>query len=208
MAAQNILKKIANDHRRIIYNGDNYTDEWIEEANKRKLPNIVSTVASLETIMEKQNVEVFTKHDVLTEAELHARTEILLETYSMSINIEAMTMLNMVKRQILPACVQYSSVLANAVSSVSSVGLEVGPQREMLENVCDLIVKMKDNISELELEVDKAKKVADTTKQARLYRDKVIPSMQALRKTADELETIVDADLWPIPTYAEMLFVK
>ncbi len=207
-AAQNILKQIATKNRGIIYNGDNYTDEWIEEAQKRKLPNIVSTVASLETIMEKENVAVFKKHGVLTEAELHARTEILLETYSMSINIEAMTMLNMSKRQILPACVEYSSVLANAVGSISSAGVEAGPQREMLENVCGLIAMMKENISKLEKMVDKAKKVADSTKQARLYRDEVIPAMQALRKTSDELETVVNADLWPIPTYAEMLFVK
>lgn len=207
-AAQNILKQIANEHRRIIYNGDNYTGEWIEEAQKRGLPNIVSTVASLETIMDKENVEVFKKHGVLTEAELHARTEILLESYSMSINIEAMTMLNMARRQILPACVKYSSVLANAVVAVSSAGVEAGPQKEMLEGLCHLIATLKDDISKLEKKTEKAKEVADATKQARVYRDEVIPAMLTLRKTADELETVVDADLWPIPIYAEMLFVK
>ena len=206
--AQSILKKIANEHRRIIYNGDNYTDEWIEEAQKRKLPNIISTVASIETIMDKENVKVFTKHGVLTEAELHARAEILLETYSMSINIEAMTMLNMARRQILPACVQYSSMLGSAVGAVSSSGVDAGPQKEMLENVCGLIATMKDNILQLDGAVLKAKKVADATKQARIYRADVIPAMHNLRSTADEMETIVDAQLWPIPTYAEMLFMK
>ncbi len=207
-AAQNILKRIACENRRIVYNGDNYTEEWIKEAEKRGLPNIRSTVASLETIMDKENVAVFKKHGVLTEAELHARAEILLETYIMSINIEALTMLNMAKRQILPACVKYSSELGNAVGLVSSAGVEAGPQKKMLEKVCGLIAAMNDNISDLEKAVAKAKKVTDTTKRGREFRDGVVPKMKELRATADELETIVDAKLWPIPTYAEMLFTK
>ncbi|MFH1716421.1 MAG: glutamine synthetase III [Planctomycetota bacterium] len=207
-AVQDILKKIATEHRRIVFNGDNYTDEWAEEAEKRGLPNIRSTVASLETIMDKENVAVFKKHGVLTDAELHARTEILLEAYSMSINIEAMTMLNMAKRQILPACVKYSAALGDAVGSVSAAGADAQPQRELLENVCRLIAAMKSNISQLEKAVTGTQKVADSTKQARLYRDEVVPAMAALREATDELETIVDADLWPIPTYAEMLFVR
>jgi len=207
-ATQEILKRIATEHRRIVFNGDNYTEEWVEEAEKRGLPNIRSTVASLETIMDKENVAVFKKHGVLTEAELHARTEILLEAYSMSINIEAMTMLNIAKRQILPACVKYSAALGDAVSSVSAAGVDAKSQRELLENVCGLITTMKTNISRLEDAVTKTQKVADSTKQATLYRDDVVPAMGALREVADELETIVDADLWPLPTYAEMLFVR
>jgi len=207
-AAQKILQDIATRHRKIIFNGDNYTDEWVEDAEKRGLPNIRSTVTSLETIMDKENVAVFKKHEVLTEAELHARTEILLEAYSMSINIEAMTMLNMAKRQILPACVEYSSFLADAVCSVSDAGVDAGPQKEMLKDVCDLIAAMKKNISQLEKAATKAGKVAVATKQARLYRDEVIPAMEALRVVADKLENEVDADLWPIPTYADMLFLK
>jgi glutamine synthetase len=207
-AAQKILQRIATEHRKVIFNGDNYTDEWVQEAARRKLPNIVSTVASLETIMDKQNVALFTKHRVLTEAELHARTEILLEAYSMSINIEAMTMLNMATRQILPACIGYSSVLGSAVGAVTSAGAEAGPQRELLEQICGLIATMKDNISQLESAAAKAGQVADKTRQARMYRDQVIPAMHALRATADELETVVDAGLWPIPTYAEMLFMR
>ena len=207
-AAQKILQDIATRHRKIIFNGDNYTDEWVEDAEKRGLPNIRSTVASLETIMDKENVAVFKKHEVLTEAELHARTEILLEAYSMSINIEAKTMLDIVRRQILPACIAFSSSLGDAVSSVSKAGIDAGPQKELLKEVCDHIATINKNITKLENETVKAAKVADAIKQARLFRDKVIPAMQALRVTADKLETMVDADLWPIPTYAEMLFLK
>jgi len=206
--AQKILKQIATEHRRIIFNGDNYTDEWIEEAKQRGLPNIRSTVDSLETIMDKENVAVFKRHGVLTEAELHARTEILLEAYSMSINIEAMTMLNMARRQILPACIEYSSVLGSAVGAVRSAGIKSPPQKKLLENVCRLIGQLTRNISELEKTLARVQKLADTTKKAGKYRDEVIPAMQALRATADELETIVDAELWPIPTYAEMLFIR
>ncbi|TSA55726.1 MAG: glutamine synthetase type III, partial [Planctomycetaceae bacterium] len=202
------LQDIATRHRRIIFNGDNYTDEWVEDAEKRGLPNIRSTVASLETIMDKENVAVFKKHAVLTEAELHARTEIFLEAYSMSINIEAMTMLNIAKRQILPACIEYSSSLGDAVCSVSDAGVDAGPQKELLKDVCGLIAAMKKNISQLEKVAAKAGKIADAIKQARFYRDEVIPAMEALREVADKLESVVDADLWPIPTYADMLFLK
>jgi len=207
-AAQKILKRIATEHRRVIYNGDNYTDEWVEDAKRRGLPNIRSTVESLETIMDKEHVAVFKKHGVLTEAELHARAEILLEAYSMSINIEALTMLNMAKRQILPACIEYSSVLGSAVGAVKSAGIKTPPQKKLLENVCRLIGQLTKNISDLEKTVAVVQKIADATKNARKYRDDVIPAMQALRVTADELETIVDAELWPIPTYAEMLFIR
>ena len=208
VTAQNILKKIATEHKRIIYNGDNYTEKWIVEAEKRGLPNIRSTVASLETIMDKENVAVFKKHGVLTEEELHARADILFETYSMSINIEAMTMLNMARRQILPACIKYSSVLGNAVGLVSSAGVEAGPQKEMLENICGLIATMKDHISKLDSVVNEGSKFVNITEKARFSRDNIVPAMQALRTTSDELETIVDAELWPVPTYAEMLFIR
>jgi glutamine synthetase len=207
-AAQKILQDIATRHRRIIFNGDNYTDEWVDDAEKRGLPNIRSTVASLETIMDKENVRIFKKHGVLTEAELHARTEILLEAYSMSINIEAMTMLNIAQRQILPACVEYSSSLGDAVCSVSNAGVDAGTQKEMLKDVCGMIATMRKNILQLDKAAIKAGKIADAIKQAKLYRDEVIPAMEELREVADKLETVVDADLWPIPTYADMLFLK
>jgi glutamine synthetase len=206
--AQSILKQIAIDHKKIIYNGDNYTEEWVQEAEKRGLPNIRSTVASLETIMDKENVALFKKYGILTKEELHARADILFHTYSTSINIEALTMLSMAKRQILPVCIKYSSILAEAAGKIDSVGIDAASQKELLEKFCSLITILKDNIAKLEQEVSEGKKISDTIKKARFSRDNIVAAMNALRKTADELETITDAELWPLPTYAEMLFVK
>ncbi len=205
---QGILKRIATEHSHVIYNGDNYTDEWVKEAQKRKLPNICSTVDSLNTIMDEENVGVFERQNVLTKAELQARTEILLEAYSMQINIEALTMSNMVKRQILPACVEYSSRLASAVKSISSVGVSADTQKAMLEKLCGLISSLDEGVKKLEKDTGKAGEIAGVSKQAEYYREVVIEAMSKVRQAADELEAIVDAEIWPLPTYAEMLFLK
>ena len=207
-AAQKVLQKIATEHSRIIYNGDNYTDEWVKEAEKRKLPNIRSTVESLNTIMEKENVEVFERHKVLSEAELNARTEILLEAYSMQINIEALTMLSMARRQIMPVAVKYAERLSNTAIAVKNAGADSKLQVAMLKKVCALAESLQNGIDELEKVTTAASGIEDNSKQAAAYKEKVVPAMQVLRDTADELETIVDADIWPLPTYAEMLFSK
>jgi len=207
-AAQEILQKIVNEHSRIIYNGDNYTEEWVAEAKKRDLPNIISTVASLETIMDDENVKLFEKHNVLSKDELHARTEVLLEAYSMSINIEARTTLNIAKRQILPAASLYSARLADSVNAVSAAGVSADTQKDMLKKVCGLIKDLHSSIAALEKVVEKAATVEQSSKQAKSYRNDVIPAMTKVRNAADQLEMIVDADLWPLPTYAEMLFLK
>ena len=205
---QGILKRIATEHSDVIYNGDNYTDEWVKEAQKRKLPNICSTVESLNTIMDEENVGVFERQNVLTKAELQARTDILLEAYSMQINIEALTMSNMVKRQILPACVEYSSRLAGAVESISSAGVSADTQKAMLEKLCGLISSLDEGVKKLEKDTGKAGEIAGVSKQAEYYRGVVIEAMSKVRQAADQLEAIVDAELWPLPTYAEMLFLK
>ncbi|MFC1652201.1 glutamine synthetase III [Planctomycetota bacterium] len=207
-AAQKILKKLANDHAKVVYNGDNYTEAWVKEAAKRGLPNIRSTVESIEGIPTKENQQLFKKHKVLTPPELKARTEILLEQYSMKINIEAETTLNMAKRQILPACCEYAGRLGGNVAAISSAGVNADTQVVMLEKVASLITDLQSSIAELEVAHGKAVVIAKVDKQARAYRDSVIPAMNAVRAAADELETIVDADLWPIPTYAEMLFIR
>jgi glutamine synthetase len=205
---EKLLKKIAKDHHRIIFNGDNYADAWVAEAKKRGLPNIRSTVESVESIMEKQHVDLFKKHKILSKQELHARTEILLEGYSASINIEALTMLNIAKRQIMPACVEYSGRLASSMSVVSESGVVCNSMEKSLKKVCGLIDELDSGIDALEAAVDKAQSIGKPNMQARAYRDAVIPAMGAVREAADTLETLVDADLWPLPSYAEMLFLR
>ncbi len=206
--AQKILQGIAKDHARIIFNGDNYTDEWVAEAEKRGLPNMRSTVEALLTIPSKENLDLFSKHGVLSKAELKARTEILLENYVNLINIEGETTLSMAKRQILPACIEFSGNVANAAAAVVAAGVDAGPQVKLLKKVNGLIADLQDGIESLEAALAKASGVSKIEKEAEAYRDLVIPAMLAVRTPADELEQIVDEEIWPLPSYAEMLFIK
>jgi len=207
-AAQKILQDIAVQHARIVYIGDNYCEEWVTEAARRGLPNVRATYESLRDICTEEHFTLFSKHGVLSQEELEARTEVLFEGYSKQINIEALTMLNMAKRQILPACCEYSGRLGQAVAAVASAGVPVDTKKKLLTRVCDLITTMEDRIEALEKAVAQAHETHGAEAHARSYREDVLPAMAALRQTADELETIVDAKLWPLPSYAEMLFVR
>jgi glutamine synthetase len=206
--AQKILKQIATDHAKIVFNGDNYSDEWVAEAAKRGLPNIPSTVASLIDSSEEQNVKLFERHKVLTKEELHARVDVLLETYSMTINIEAKTMLSMAKRQILPAASGFAGQVASDLAAVAASGLDCAAQKTLLKKVCTLTDLLSKNIEALQVAVDATGAIEDAGKNATAFKESVIPAMEALRISADELETIVDDDQWPLPTYAEMLFIR
>ena len=207
-SVQKILQKIAKDHKKIVFNGDNYTEEWAKEAAKRGLPNIKSTVESIETITDAENVELFKTHKVLTKAELKARAEILLDAYSMTINIEARTAVSIAQRQIIPAAIEYSGILAKTIKNIGKAGVESGSQKNMLEKVCGLIDSLSNATECLKNAACQANSIDNTAKKAENYRDVVKPAMALVRKAADELETMVDAKIWPLPTYAELLFVK
>ena len=207
-SVQKILQKIAKDHKRIVFNGDNYTEEWTKEAARRGLPNIKSTVESLKTVMDSENVELFKTHKVLTKAELKARNEILLDAYSMTINIEAKTAVNIAQRQIIPVSVEYSGILAKSIKNIDKAGIDSSTQKKMLEKVCGLITTLSDGAECLKNAAIEANSIDNSAKKAENYRDTVKPAMALVRKAADELETMVDARLWPLPTYAELLFVK
>jgi glutamine synthetase len=206
--AQKIVQKIAAEHQRIVYNGDNYTEEWVQEAKKRGLPNIQSTIEALSHMMDKENIDVFKKHGVLSEDELKARAEILMEAYSMSVNIEAVTMLNIAKRQILPAVNKYYKKVADTVTSLTAAGADAGTQKENLKKYGSLASELNSAITSLENIVAKAKAIDGTFEKAKSYRETVTEAMKKLRKVADELEAITDAGIWPLPSYAEMLFLK
>jgi len=159
-------------------------------------------------MLDKDAERLFAKFGVLSKNELHARYDILIERYCKEINIEALTALQMAKRQILPAAMKYSGVVANSVTSIKAAGATAKAQSKLLSDLCSLIDTLQVDIVNLEEAVAKAGSATPLVKQAETYRDIVIPAMGAIRSTADQLETIVDAEMWPLPTYAEMLFLR
>ncbi len=205
---QKLVTKIAKEHSRIIFNGDNYTEEWAKEAEKRGLPNIRNSVDSIKTILDKENQSLFERHKVLSKTELHAREEILLEHYAKTLNIEANVMVQIASRQILPAAIAYASNLADAADGLGAAGVKGSSVKTLLGKVSDMVDALQGNIQALQDAVAKAKAVSNCTKKAEAYRDQVFAAMQDLRKTADGLEQVVDAEIWPLPTYAQMLFVR
>ncbi len=205
---QKVLQRIAKEHARIIYNGDNYIEEWAKEAQKRGLPNVRNSVDSILTIYEPEHVKLFSKHNVLNKVELHARMEILLENYAKTLNIEAKTMINMGRRQILPAAMTFAGEIAGTIDDLAEAGIKAAAQKELAEKVCELIAKLAENLDVLEAALAKAKEVEKADKKALAFKDRVIPAMVDVRAVADELESLVDAELWPLPTYAQMLFMR
>ncbi|WP_094546077.1 glutamine synthetase III [Petroclostridium xylanilyticum] len=206
---QALLKEIVVNHKRVIFNGNGYSEEWVEEAERRGLPNIKSTVEAIPYLISEKSIKLFEKHKVFSSTELHSRYEIHLENYIKQINIEALTMLDMAKRQILPAVVKYTNELASSINAVKAAGVDadISVQEEMLREVSATLVSFKKNIATLEkVTAEAANMHGDTYKQACFYRDEVFAAMGRLRVDGDKLETLVDAALWPMPTYAELLF--
>ncbi len=206
---QLLLKELVSKHKKVIFNGNNYCEDWVQEAEKRGLPNIKSTVEATKALTLEKNVKVFEKHGVLTKTELHSRYEINLEAYIKTINIEALTMLDMAKRQILPAVISFTGNIASVINSIQATGLKVdiSAQSELLEEVSSLLAQIKKNIASLEKAVsDAAEFKGDTYDHAVMYRDIVFMKMNDLRSVADKLETIVDEKIWPFPTYGKLLF--
>ncbi|SHE40868.1 glutamine synthetase [Caldanaerobius fijiensis DSM 17918] len=206
---QNLLQEIVKNHKRIIFNGNGYSEEWVEEAKRRGLPNLRSTVEAIPALIAEKNIRVMEKHGVLSRVELEARYEIMLENYSKTINIEALTMLDIAKRQLLPAVIYFTTKLAESINSIKATGLDVdtSAQAELLKEVSSLTAAFKKSIGELEQTVEKASEMeGDSYKLACYYRDVVFVKMGEVRKIADKLETLVDKELWPLPSYSDMLF--
>ncbi|HVJ48266.1 glutamine synthetase III [Desulfitobacterium sp.] len=203
-----LLKEIATNHSRVLFDGNGYSEEWVEEAERRGLPHFRSTVEAVPTLLLEKNVKIYEKHGVLDRTELHSRYEIYLEQYSKSINIEALTMLDMAQRQILPVSIKYVTSLAKSINTVKTAyaEAEVSAQTELLKDTSSLLVALKQKITDLKSVTAEAKNLIDAYKQAAYYRDSVFTTMGELRQVADQLEEIVDAELWPFPTYSEMLF--
>lgn len=206
---QAILTEIVKKHKRVIFNGNGYSDEWVVEAEKRGLPNIKSTVEAAKAMINPKNQAVLEKHGVLTKVESESRYEITLENYNKIINIEALTTLEMAKRQILPAVIKFTTSLANSINAIKATGVnaDISVQSELLAEVSALTASLNKNITILEKAVEKADNFeGDIFDLGMMYRYEVFEQMNTLREDADKLETIVDAEFWPIPTYGDILF--
>lgn len=204
-----IIKEIVKDHKRIIFNGNNYSEEWLKEAEKRGLPNIRSTVEAVKVWGSPKAITLFEKHHVLSKVELHSHYEIYLENYSKQINIEALTMLDMAKRQILPAILKYTGEVAQSLNQIktASAKANVVAFEDLLHTLTETTAAFNRNLTALEKALNEAEKEnEDSLKIAEYFRDVVFAAMGRLRVEADRLETMVDAKVWPFPTYADMLF--
>ena len=206
VAVHDLIKEYMTKLQRIVFNGNGYSDEWVKEAEKRGLPNIKSMIEAASTLTSDKAVALFEKFGIYTEAELKSREEIIYETYAKSINIEALTMIDMAGKQIIPAVVKYTKVLADSVVAVKAAGADATVQTDLLKQVSKKLEAMQKALVKLEKAEAKGSAMTDAKEQAFYYKDTVMAVMAELRKPADELEMIVDKDLWPIPTYGELMF--
>ncbi|HSH70673.1 MAG TPA: glutamine synthetase III, partial [Deferrisomatales bacterium] len=200
---QAIVRDTVNNHGRIIFNGNNYSEEWVVEAEKRGLGNVGNTVDALKAFVTKKSIKLFGKYNVLSKEELHSRTEIYTEQYAKHINIEAQTAIQMVRRLYIPAAIYYVTDLG---ASAAAAGKHGSVQKELLGQVSELLEATNKNLKTLEKETAKAQAIASVEKQAAAFRDKVVPALQCLRTGVDALEGLMPRDLWPVPTYADLLF--
>ena len=206
-ALHELIKKTVTDHKRIIFNGNGYDDAWIAEAEKRGLLNLRSTPECLPYSLHEKNMKLFISHKVYSETEMRARYEILSENYCKIINIEALTMIDMAIKDILPAVSKYSHELSDTVIAKAACGdIESGYEKELLAKVSKLNTSAYKKTEKLEQAVLKAKEISETQELSMYYKDAVFAAMSELRITVDELETMVPADIWPYPSYGDMLF--
>jgi len=204
--AQAIIKETYKKHGRIIFNGNNYSEEWVKEAEKRGLPNVRNSVDALKAFTTDKALKLFEKYDIFTHKELHSRYEIYIEHYSKQINIEALASIDMVKKQFIPAALEYATFLADSIVSFNAASVVPTVQEDLLKKINVLLNSSYKNLSKLESALAKAQGEEDVVKKAEIYRDKVFAAIQLLRNDIDALEMIVPRDMWPVPTYAELLF--
>lgn len=206
--AKALVKKVLTEHRRIIFNGDNYSDEWVAEAEKRGLCNYKSLPEAMEHYIDQKNIELFAKNGIVTETEMHARYEIELEQYSKLLNIEALTMLEMAKKSIAPAVMEFAKELAQGISLKKCVSSSISAYAEesLLESLSSQLEAFVKKTSELEAAVSNAAEYSDNLSQAKYYRNTVFALMNELRELGDSMEKQTSKQYWPYPSYGEMLF--
>ena len=201
-----IIKDTYKKHHRVIFNGNNYSDEWVKEADKRGLPNVGNTVDALKAFTTEKAFKLFEKYDVLSRKELHSRFDIYVEHYAKQINIEALVAIDMTRKQFLPSVLEYATFLADSIDDLESVEIPAAVPRDMLKKLSAALTSAYKNLAKLETAVKKAQQIDDTVKKAESYRDNVFTAMQALRVDVDSLEMMIPGDTWPVPTYSDLLF--
>ena len=206
LAVHDLIKEYMTRHQRIIFNGDGYSKEWVKEAERRGLPNIGSMVEAAGTLTTDKAIRLFEKFGIFNRAELVSREEILYETYAKTINIEALTMINMANKKYIPAVVGYTRTLADTVIAVREAGADAAVQTELLGEVSVQLAAARKALKELESATARAGLVGDARAQAFFYKDTVKVAMDALRAPVDALEMLVDKKIWPVPSYGELLF--
>lgn len=201
-----LIKKTIKEHKRIIFNGDGYSQEWVEEAEKRGLLNLKTTVDALPSFIADKNIELFERHGVFTKTELHSRYEIMLENYQKTLHIEALTMVDMVKKYVIPAALDYQNELLTLKLSKDKLGIKATAEDTLLNKLSELTNTALERLNELEDALVNANMYSDTLELARYYRDTVFKDMSNLRVTVDEMEATVAKKYWTLPTYAELLY--
>lgn len=205
-AVHDLIKKYATEHQRVVFNGNGYSDAWVEEAERRGLPNIRSMVEAIPALTTDKAINMFEKFKVFTKAELESRAEIKFESYAKAINIEARTMIDMASKQIIPAIIKYTKELADTVVAVKEAGADASVQAELLTEVSGLLAESKKALEALKVVTDQAAAMEEGEDQARFYHSDVVPAMEALRAPVDKLEMIVDKEAWPMPSYGDLIF--
>ena len=204
-AMRALVRREMTAHQRIIFNGNGYTDEWVAEAARRGLPNIGSMVDAIPELVKPASVALFARQGVYTEKELLARADVSYELYAKTVNIEALTMIDMAGKDIIPAVVEYTGKLAWSVNQAAQAGVDAFAQKELLSRVNVLLRQAYSALGDLRIKQEKAAALSGQ-EQARFYHSEVCPAMQVLRAPVDHLEMIVDGKLWPMPTYGDLLF--
>ncbi len=207
-ALHDLIKNTIKEHKRIIFNGDGYDESWVKEAEKRGLYNFKTTPDALAHMLDEKNVTLFTSHNVYSKTELVARHEVLLENYCKIINIEALTMLDMARKDILPAMSEYSATLASDAAAKTSFDPDADCtyEKENIKNLCALIGACNRAVKKTEQDLISAKSITDGAELAEFYKSTIIDDMKAIRIPADEMETIASSEKWPYPSYGELLF--
>ena len=209
LAVHDLIKEYATDHQKIVFNGNGYAPEWEKEAKRRGLPILPSMVDAIPALTTEKAVKLFESFDVFSRAELESRAEIKYEIYSKAINIEAKTMIDMATKQIIPAVIRYTTVLGESINTVKTAGeglIDVSVQLDLLKKASKLLKAANSAMSKLSKLVEKIPENAEGRDRAVFCREKVVPAMEALREPVDELEMIVDKEMWPMPSYGDLVF--